>query len=147
MALNTAKGRIWPFTMALIPRSDRTSNRPDQDQAGDRGSDTDRAQDVVRRRQRRFHGPPHPGRPSREHQAFNYEQDTHTDEEVGERYGPHRIGTSRFLFILSTGRKQRLRFVPVKLSVRTYGFGAAGGVPALPDGRPKNLKKSESGFS
>src|ERR1700759_39998 len=77
--------------------SDRPADDPDQDQAGDSRADSDRAQDVVRRRPRAFHRFAHPGRACREHQPFQHEQDSHTDEEVGERYGPHRIGTSPFV--------------------------------------------------
>src|SRR5882757_5074606 len=72
-------------------------HEPDQDQTRDRRSDADGAQDIVGRRQCALHRPAHPGRARREHQAFQHEQDTHTDEEVGERYGPHRMATSGLL--------------------------------------------------
>ena len=54
-----------------------------------------RAQDIIRRHRRTLHGPPHPRGARREQQAFQHEQDSHTDEEVGERYGPHRTAASR----------------------------------------------------
>src|SRR5258708_39684401 len=62
---------------------------------------------------RAFHRPPHPGRARREHDAFQHKQDSHTDEEVGERYGPHRMVTSRYR--------------------RFFAFSAAKRLPALPD--------------
>src|ERR1700682_1402007 len=106
MPFNTAKSGISPLTMTLMPQHFLTEpilppDRPYQDQACDRRSDADQAQNVVRRRQRAFHGPAHPGRDGRKHQPFKHEQDTHTDEEVGERYGPHRIETSRLMFFFN----------------------------------------------
>src|ERR1035437_9231199 len=88
--------------------SNVAADRPDQDQAGDRRTDADRAQYVVRRRQRALHGPAHPRRTCREQQAFEYKQDAHTDEEVGERYGPHRTATSRLIFFCFLARATRL---------------------------------------
>src|SRR4051812_2504877 len=89
-------------------------DEPYQDQAGDRRSDADDAQNVVRRRQCALHGPAHPGRTCREQQAFKHEQDTYTDEEVGERYGPHRTETSGIgVFLFLTSRAEAtLRFGP-----------------------------------
>src|SRR5712672_4594484 len=80
------------------------TDQPYQDQTGDRRSDDDNAQNVVRRRQRALHGPAHPGRACREQQPFKHKQNAQTDEEVGERYGPHRTETSRLvLFLVLTG--------------------------------------------
>src|ERR1700761_1006356 len=123
---------------------------PDQDQAGHRRSDTHHAQDIVRRRQRAFHRPPHPGRAGREHQAFQHKQNTHTDEEVGERYGPHRTGTSRFaiFWLLYSGRSDVASALWIYSSrqgldaAAAAGAAAAGaGVAAAPDGLLKYLKK------
>jgi hypothetical protein len=72
---------------------------PNQDQATDRGPDADGTQDIIRRFHRTLHRPAHPARARRKQQAFQKKQDTHTDEEVGERYGPHRMGTSRLNFL------------------------------------------------
>src|ERR1700676_5156269 len=156
-----------PLTMALIAQhflSRREASRflaphrPDQDQAGARRSDADRAQNIVRRRQRALHGPAHPCRACREHQAFKHKQDAHTDEEVGERYGPHRTETSRLMLFLrlAPGPVRCPHRPGVALTYVPYGFGAAGGVATaaaaasgaaggLPDALLKNLKKSESG--
>src|SRR5216683_1585761 len=140
------------------PRNDGAlaPDHPYQDQARDRRSDTDHPQNVVRRRQRALHGPAHPGRACREQQAFKHKQNTHTDEEVGERYGPHRTETSRLVVFLFYVRAKR-GFAPPPCLVPTqiaYGFGAAavaaGGAAAaggLPEALLKNLKKSESGRS
>src|SRR5258707_1231998 len=102
---NTAKSGPPPLTMTLTPQLFFCPHpilapaRPYRDQAHDRRSDADQAQNVVRRRQRTLHGPAHPGRACREQQAFKHKQNAHTDEEVGERYGPHRIETSRLIFL------------------------------------------------
>src|ERR1700738_4668198 len=124
-------------------------------------SDAARAQDIVRRHQRALHGPAHPGRACREHQAFKHKQNAHTDEEVGERYGPHRIGTSRLCCCFLTFRPGEAHFARPCCRVwakAPCGSGAAGGGDAaaaaaagpaggLPEELPKNLKKSESGRS
>src|SRR6202043_4287735 len=68
--------------------------QPYQNQTGNGRADADHPKNVVGRRQRALHGPAHPGRARRKQQTFKYEQNSHTDEEVGERYGPHRMGTS-----------------------------------------------------
>ena len=51
-----------------------------------------------------------PGRAGREHQAFEHKQDSQTDEEVGERYGPHRTETSRFDTFLIESLSSRTAF-------------------------------------
>src|SRR4029077_6408873 len=73
----------------------------------------DRAQDVVRRRQRTLHRPAHPGRARCKHDAFKNEQDAYTDEEVGKRNGPHRMTTSRSIFVDSSTARQPRRLAPV----------------------------------
>jgi hypothetical protein len=80
------------------------ADHPYQDKADDRRSDADNAQNIVRRRQRALHGPAHPGRACREQKPFKHKQNTHTDEEVGERYGPHRTLTSRLMLFLLFSR-------------------------------------------
>jgi hypothetical protein len=85
-------------------------DNPDQDQTRNRGSQADRTQHVVRRRQRALHGPAHPGRARREQQAFEHKQNTQTDEEVGERYGPHRTETSRLVLFFASGIRTEARF-------------------------------------
>src|ERR1700761_6118673 len=135
-------------------------DNPDQDQAGHRRSDTHHAQDIVRRRQRAFHRPPHPGRAGREHQAFQHKQNTHTDEEVGERYGPHRTGTSRFAiifwlliqaeaasasasFLIRPKRQGFAAAAGAEVAVLAVGGAAAADVGSAPDGLLKYLKKFE----
>src|SRR5216684_7959089 len=100
--------------MTLIPQHFQAGSKtlaadhPYQDKARDRRSDADHAQNVVRRRLRALHGPAHPGRACREQKPFKHKQNTHTDEEVGERYGPHRTATSRLmLFLLFFGKRPR----------------------------------------
>src|SRR6267143_822998 len=154
-----------PPTMALIPqhffraRSRSKSTRPRmcnctsgndgtlapdhpyQDQARDRRSNTDHPQNVVRRRQRALHGPAHPGRACREQQAFKHKQNTHTDEEVGERYGPHRTETSRLMVFYFMYGRSEVRSAPcLVLTQVAYGFGAAA-AGGLPEALLKNLKK------
>src|SRR6516164_10684631 len=124
-------------------------NQPDQDQAHHRRADADRPQDIVRCRKRAFHRPPHPGWTGCKQQALNHEQDSHTDEEVGERDRPHRTGTSRSNLAL-----RRPKFASASSwPTASYGFGdcaAAGSCAAaggLPETLLKNLKKSDSGRS
>src|SRR3954463_12152537 len=52
---------------------------PYQDQAHDRRPQSHGAEDVVRRRQRALHRPPHPRRARREQQAFEHKQNAQTD--------------------------------------------------------------------
>jgi hypothetical protein len=50
--------------------------------------------------ERALHGPAHEGGTGGKQDAFQHEQDSDADEEVDERYGPHRIAASRFaLFV------------------------------------------------
>jgi hypothetical protein len=97
----------------LQPQRALTPDNPDEDQPCDRRSYSDHAQDIVRRRQRTLHRPAHPCRAGREHQAFDHKQNTHTDEEVGERYGPHRAGTSRLTLFFDIRVEATSRFDPL----------------------------------
>src|SRR5437762_3576967 len=81
----SAKNRSQKLTIALIghqlfrhgrvcAETALAPDQPDQNQTCDRRSDAHRTQDMVRRRDRALHRPPHPGRARREHDAFKHEQ-------------------------------------------------------------------------
>src|SRR5262249_19592824 len=96
----------------------------------------------VGRRQRALHRPAHEGGARCEQDAFQDEQDSHADEEVDERYGPHRTSASRKCFLLcQEGRSGTAS----PLADVSYCFGAA--AAGLPEALPKKRKKSESGRS
>ena len=82
------------------------------------------AQDIVRRRQRALHRPAHPGRAGGEHQAFEHEEDAQTDEEVVERYGPHRTTSPRYssVFCFYAAKRpplrRRIRRTPIARTLR-----------------------------
>src|SRR5882762_7564743 len=126
--------RIAPERRKLPPHV------PDQHQPHDCRSDADAAQDVVGCCQRAFHRTAHPGRACREHQAFEDEQDSHTDEEVGERYGPHRTTTSRLTFFSFYHWRGGGRVANVVWCGGPYGLGAAGATGGWPEELLKNLK-------
>src|SRR5206468_9054354 len=87
----TCTPEVWSFGPSRNDGEYLPPHEPDQQQTHDRRDDADDPQDIVRRCQRALHRPAHPGRAGGKHQAFEHKEDAHTDEEVGERYGPHRI--------------------------------------------------------
>src|SRR3954462_8149486 len=94
--MRNCASEVWPFGPSRNVGEYLPPHEPDQQQTHDRRDDADDPQDIVRRGQRTLHRPAHPGRAGGEHQAFEHKEDAHTDEEVGERYGPHRITTPRY---------------------------------------------------
>src|SRR3954447_25110824 len=94
--MRNCASEVWSFGPSRNDGECLPPYEPDQEQTHDRRDDADDPQDIVRRRQRALHRPAHPGRAGGEHQAFEHTEDAHTDEEVGERYGPHRMATPRY---------------------------------------------------
>src|SRR5215207_6765223 len=98
---------VWSFGPSRNDGECLPPHEPDQHQTRDRRDDADDPQDIVRRSQGALHRPPHPGRAGCEHQALEHKEDAHTDDEVGERYGPHRIPTPAIKRLLLLCRRSR----------------------------------------
>ena len=77
------------------------------------------------------------------------QQDAEADEEVGERYGPHRTATSRLILLCYRSRRSGTPLRPgaVQAALRLRRSRRRGGTGGLPDELLKNLKNSESGRS